>query len=475
MKLNKPILYFTIFSLLITTFFTNIYAESTENTSAGQATAAEFVNHAEEGKKLNIKSECCILIDGRTGDVIYEKKADQKMYPASITKILTTYLACEYGKFDETVTFSTNAITNIGPDSSNMGARIGEKINFLDCLYGIMLNSANETCMAVAEHISGTVDNFVDKMNTKAAEIGCMNTHFANPHGFHDPNHYTTARDMALIAKLAITNETFRTIWGTENHVIQATNTCAIRDMYNTNQLINPDSPFYYPLCRGGKTGFHDDAGNTLVSYAVKDDIQLISVVLKDLGKENAYSDARTLLDYGFNQFETKTVFTADGFSSQIPVEQNYNGHKFDLGKADITASGDLSASLVKFADISQITWEAEGLSEVIEAPAQIGTVVGKINIFYKGEYLGNVDAVISSNVAAKSTQELDKQIKIEYFKSLVQTSAKYVAAGVLLVFLLLVIIRMITRSGREKRKEKQLAEGKRRKKKSKQKIKIKF
>ncbi len=471
MKLKNTLIYFTIFSMVITTFFTNIFAETAtqSDTQTETTTAANWINHAEDGNELDIKAEACILVDAKTGDVIYEKNADDKKYPASITKIMTTYLACEYGHFSDNITFS-NVITQIGYGSSNMGGRVGETMNFLDALYGVMLKSANETCMAVAETVSGSVDTFVAKMNETAAQAGCTGTHFANPHGFHDPNHYTTARDMSKIARLAITNETFKTIWGTEDYVIEATNMSATRHMYNSNQLINPSSEYYYPYCKGGKTGFHDDAGNTLVTYSVKDGTELICVVLKDNGKQLAYEDSKKLFEYGFAQFEDKTIFTADSFTSEIPVSQNYSGHTFDLGKVGVKAENDLTTKFPKFGDMSQITWQAENMTEALEAPVESGMEVGTIGVYYKGEKIGDVKAVTASSVEERSTEDMDREIRMEKFKSIAVSSAKYVAAGVLLVLIIFLIAKLIGGMSK-KRKNKKLYEGKKRKKKTKFKI----
>ena len=169
-----------------------------------------------------VQSPSVILMEMSTGTVLYEKNSDERNYPASITKIMTTLLALENSDLNEVVTFSDDAINNT--EGSGIYRDYGEQMTMEQCLYAVMLNSANECAYAVAEHVGGTVEHFVDMMNEKAAELGCTNTHFANPHGLFDENHYTTAHDMALIAKAAYQNETFRIITGTARYTIPPTN-----------------------------------------------------------------------------------------------------------------------------------------------------------------------------------------------------------------------------------------------------------
>ena len=169
-----------------------------------------------------VQSPSVILMEMSTGTVLYEKNSDERNYPASITKIMTTLLALENSDLNEVVTFSDDAINNT--EGSGIYRDYGEQMTMEQCLYAVMLNSANECAYAVAEHVGGTVEHFVDMMNEKAAELGCTNTHFANPHGLFDENHYTTAHDMALIAKAAYQNETLRIITGTARYTIPPTN-----------------------------------------------------------------------------------------------------------------------------------------------------------------------------------------------------------------------------------------------------------
>ena len=217
-------------------------------------------------------------MDLDSGTFLYSKNMDVTKYPASITKILTTLIAIEHSRPSEKVTFSENAVYGIEQGSSNIGIRLGENLTMEDCLYGMMLESANEVCVAVAEHISGSVDAFVELMNQKAASLGCTNTHFTNPNGLPDENHYTTAHDMALIAQAAYNNATFRKVCQTTTYCIGTTNKCGEKRWLSNHHKMLPDRDYTYEGCTGGKTGFTQVALNTLVTYAERDGRRLVCV-----------------------------------------------------------------------------------------------------------------------------------------------------------------------------------------------------
>ena len=252
-------------------------------------------------------AESAVVIDLDSGAILYEKNMGATKYPASITKILTTLVAIENSRLDERVTFSENAIFGIERDSSHIGIRVGEILSMEECLYGMMLESANEVCLAVAEHISGSVDAFVELMNQKAAELGCTNTHFTNPNGLPDENHYTTAHDMALIAQAAYANPTFRKVCQTNTYCIPTTNVCGeLRWLSNHHKML-PERDYFYEGCTGGKTGFTQAALNTLVTYAERDGRKLVCVSLRTNGPQ-VYVDTAALLDYGFQNFQNITI-----------------------------------------------------------------------------------------------------------------------------------------------------------------------
>lgn len=253
-------------------------------------------------------AESAVVMDLDSGAFLYSKNMDDTKYPASITKILTTLIAIEHSRPSEKVTFSANAVYGIEQGSSNIGIRLGENLTMEDCLYGMMLESANEVCVAVAEHISGSVDAFVELMNQKAASLGCTNTHFTNPNGLPDENHYTTAHDMALIAQAAYNNATFRKVCQTTTYCIGTTNKCGEKRWLSNHHKMLPDRDYTYEGCTGGKTGFTQAALNTLVTYAERDGRRLVCVSLRTNGRQ-IYTDTASLLDYGFNNFQNYSIF----------------------------------------------------------------------------------------------------------------------------------------------------------------------
>ncbi|MFQ8688421.1 MAG: D-alanyl-D-alanine carboxypeptidase family protein [Blautia sp.] len=248
-----------------------------------------------------------ILMDANTGAVLYSKNAHKKLYPASITKILTTALAMQRCDPDDTVSFSDYAITHQDADSSNIGCLVGEKMKVKDCYRAIMLASANEVATAIAEQSSGNLKKFVELMNQTARQIGCTRTHFNNANGLPDENHYTTAKDMALIARYAWRDKEFRKVASTLEYTIEPTNLYTEpRILFNHHKMMS-DSGYYYDGCLGGKTGYTQAAGNTLVTYAKKGHMTLICVVLQDQGTYT-YTDTAALFDYGFQNFENIQV-----------------------------------------------------------------------------------------------------------------------------------------------------------------------
>jgi D-alanyl-D-alanine carboxypeptidase len=246
-------------------------------------------------------SEAAILIDADTGTVLYEKNADEKLFPASVTKVMTALILLERAKdFNERAYFSAEAVYSLPYDSSNIAMNEGETLTLDQCMEAMMLESANEVSNAVAEHIGGSNEGFAVLMNDRAKKLGAVNTHFTNPHGLHDEEHYTTARDMALIFKAAAKNENFLHYISLVSSFIPPTEKQELeRPLNNSNKLIIPGSAYYNENVIGGKTGFTNEAMHTLTSIAEKDGARLIAVVMK--GKKNEpYADANALYEYGF-------------------------------------------------------------------------------------------------------------------------------------------------------------------------------
>ncbi len=263
-------------------------------------------------KKPDISAVGGIVMDVQSGAVLYEKNINKRLYPASITKIMTTLICLENASLKEEVTFSTNAIQLIeGQGASNIEVKPGEKLTMEDCLYAIMLMSANEVCNGVAEHIGGSIKGFTKMMNKRAKELGCTGTHFNNPNGLWEKNHYTTTHDMALIARAAYKNETFAKITGTKWYKLPKTNKRkAGYTLHNHHGMLLPlKFPQYeYKNCVGGKTGFTSQCLYTLVTYGKKKGMTLLTVIMRAPNppymEPNQYTDTTKLLNFGFDNFK---------------------------------------------------------------------------------------------------------------------------------------------------------------------------
>lgn len=309
-----------------------------------------------------VECDAAICFDGNTGTVLYGKNIDKQEYPASITKIMTVLLALENGNLDDTVTFSENAVYSIEYGSAHLGLTEGEKLTLEQCLYGIMLASANEISNAVAEHIGGSIENFADMMNKKAEELGCVNTHFVNPNGLHDDNHYTCAYDMALITQAAMKYDKFREIIHTKEYSYPETNLVKEKRYFSNHHGMLTDESRAYDGFIGGKTGYTDEAWNTLVSTAERDGMLLISVVLHAPGQDSEYGDTKTVLDYGFANFKEVQVNNLDQSVSDTEIsgiDDPQEAEKIktaDLSKAPFTIEEATTITIPDNVDVSSLT-----------------------------------------------------------------------------------------------------------------------
>ncbi len=264
-----------------------------------------------------VGAKSAILLDADTVTILYEKNVHEQLYPASITKLMTCLVAIEHSEMDEIVTFSKDAVFGIERDSSNVGIDPGEELTMEECLYSILLASANEVSWAVAEHVGGDLETFVNMMNTKALELGCKNTHFNNSNGLPDPEHYTSAYDMALIAQEFYKNDILSKISGTLYYTITPSEKQPDEFIMKNHHKMIPPLEFSYEYTLGGKTGFTNAARQTLVTCGEKDGMRLICVVMMDEYPDQ-YKDTIQLLDYGFEQFqkvnisENETTYTME-------------------------------------------------------------------------------------------------------------------------------------------------------------------
>lgn len=330
-----------------------------------------------------VDAESAIVIEQSTGTILYDKNITEKQYPASITKIMTVLVALENSELNQIVTFSNEAIDNT--EGSGIARDYGEQQTMEQCLYAIMLESANECAYAVAEAVAGSMEAFVDMMNEKAEELGCVNTHFANPHGLHDENHYTCCYDMALIAQAAYNNETFRIITGTARYTIPPTNKHDENTyLCNHNEMLYSWRYNYmYPYCVGGKTGYTDEARYTLVTYAEKDGMTLICVVMRT-EFPNQWLDSPTLFDYAFDNFQLFNV--AENETSYNAMEKSSAG-SLNTNEAFVDIDKTACIVLPKTAEFS------DAASEIVYDSVD-KNVAGTIQYTYAGRIVGSADIV---------------------------------------------------------------------------------
>ncbi len=353
-------------------------------------------------ENVGIEAEGGILMDASTGAVLYEKNIHNAYYPASITKILTALIVIERCNLDDMVTFSHNAVYNVEAGSTSAGMDEGDVLSVRDCLYALLLKSANEVANALAEHVAGSIDDFAEIMNEKAASLGCMDSHFANPSGLNNPDHYTSAYDIALIGQAAMQNEIFMQIDSTLYYDLPVTkrNPEGAR-IYPGHRMLKRNTSDYYEGCLGGKTGYTSLAGNTLVTFAQRDGLKLITVILN--GHQSHYRDTKALLDFGFQNFQTVNALNFDLTYASLTNDMTIAGLPVStLSGLQLDPSGCLT--LPKMGDFSSVTSQISyDLPETAPSNA-----IARVDYSWDGRNLGSsyliVNTVGSDSVAVDST-----------------------------------------------------------------------
>jgi len=342
-----------------------------------------------------ISAKSAVLIDGASGRVLYEHNAYEKLPMASTTKIMTGLLACESGKLDKTVKVSPFAS---GTEGSSLWLKIGEKQTLENLTYGLMLKSGNDAAVVIAEYLGGSVDAFALLMNKKAREIGTVNTSFVNPHGLDADEHYTTAFDLALIAREAMKNDKFREIVSTKTYSIPMEGEKWDRALKNHNKLL-----WQYEGCTGIKTGFTKKSGRCLASCAKKGGQELICVTLN---APDDWNDHKTLFDYGFENFKAETIAKKGEFVCKYTYDKN------NQRSVDLLYDEDFVISKSEN-DIITTKTEINGIS----LPAEKGTTVGKVYVYCNGEEIGEIPLVTAAKVTKISFFEKIKNFIISIFE----------------------------------------------------------
>ena len=407
------------------------------------------------------QAKAVIIVDGDNQEVLYDYRAHERMYPASVTKIMTSLVvldAVNDGRLslDTMVTASAQAV-DLPWYSSSAGIKAGEELTVLDLLYCDLLPSGNESCNILSEAVAGTSAEFVGLMNAKAAELGMKDTHFANPHGLHDPDHYTTAYDIYLMAYAAMQNETFRSIVRTASYTLPATNLQPERTIYSTNGLLQGYyAPGYvYPKAIGIKTGTTDEAGRCLASAAVDEmGRTFFCVVLgtEDTKDDNgnwhfwSFSESKRLLEWAFDNFHRITLLDQDTENVTREVEVTLSDEG-DYVLAQPT--GEIQATMPSDYDPKDAELIFQGLDEPVEAPVAAGQKLGTVTLKYNGVEYGTLDMVAAYNVERSDFLYTVQQIETYWAKWWVKAAVAAVAALVLFLVVYLSVIRPKKRRAR--------------------------
>lgn len=391
-----------------------------------------------------------ILVDGDNNEILYEMNAHEKMYPASVTKIMTTLVvldAVDKGQIslDTEVTASSRAVS-LPLGSSTAGIKAGEVLTIEQLLYCDLIPSANEACNILAEAIAGDNDSFAELMNAKAAELGCVNTHFTNPHGLHDDNHYSTAYDIYLMAKAAMEYELFRTIVSTAVYELAPTNKSDARTLYSTNGFLSNwyVRGYKYDKAIGIKTGYTDEAGRCLASAAVDEQGRTFYCVVlgtRDGKDENgntvrySFKESQRLLEWAFANFRRTTLLDENtrNVIREVPVTLSETDYVLALPVGSIEATMPIDYTI---SDAELII----DLPESVEAPVVAGTKLGTVSIVYNGVNYGTLDLVASDDVERSDYLYYKAQAAMYWSYWWVKTLAGLAVLLVVLIILLIVV-----------------------------------
>jgi len=382
-----------------------------------------------------IYSESGIVMDMDSGAILYAKNIHAPHYPASITKIATALIALQHYEMDEIVTFEQEDVDILRYDYAHIGIRPGEQVLMEDCMYGMLLASANEVSHAIGAHMEGGYEEFLRVMNETAKELGCTDSNFVNTNGLHDENHYTSAYDMALIGAELYEFEKFREITTTHQHTIPETNLVdETRTFQQKHKMLNRNRSQYYEYCTGGKTGYTDESLHTLVTFAEKDDMRLVSVVMRTHGgSNNMYKDTRSILDYGFENF----------LKIQI-AEENMNDERIVAENADVYVTVPRGFSM------SQLEY-------MLEEPSKVGEKTGEISYVYEDMTVGTAQVEITEEHYNEIHEITRKNVEVENEDDEKKPIEKNVILWISLIIIILVFVGFFIYRGRKIRKKRRM------------------
>lgn len=424
----------------------------------------------------HLYGEAGIVIDGDTGEVLFSKNGRVRMYPASTTKVMTLLLALESGISLDTLIAVPRQASQIPGDSSLVPVLPGDEMTFRDLLYGMMINSGNDAANAVAVIVGGSLEAFVQRMNERAAELGCEGTHFVNAHGYHDQEHYSTAHDLALITREALKYDVFTQITSALSYTLNITrNGDPVQLVLNTrNVLLQEDATYFYEYCVGIKTGYHSKAGQCFVSAAERDGVRLIGVTLKCEKSDHKWIDAHRLLKYGFTRYTEYTLEQMFGFAGeQIARVKISNAHEDDPSGGLLTmniaqiSDGDYCRMVQTGSDTAMDHAVADFVSRAkviithdLTAPISEGEIMG--NFSYIAQSGEQITALLVASRAVEEAPERFNLFATFPFLLYFRNPLFRAFAIVIALLILLLILAAIIRSARRERRRREIYEEKR-------------
>ena len=392
---------------------------------------------AYEPSGVEITANAAMLVSLDTDEVLYEKNADKKVYPASITKIMTTLLILESEKYDPEakIAMTEEALDLIsGTGSSVSLLKAGEEITQLDLVYMVLMSSYGDCSLLAAIHYGGSVENFVNMMNSRAAELGLTGTHYENPIGLHHEQNYTTARDTYILTKFALQNETFKEVCESTRHTVQ-TSMSGQRVLSTTNFLQDNTTNYYYTYAKGVKTGYTDEAGRCLVSTASYNGYNYMCLVFGCPPNEKKhFTESKELYRWAFNNFEFKKVADTSNPVAEISVDLS-----LDTDFVSLYVDKGFVSILPKDADDSTISIVPHPTKETVDAPIKKGQVLGTADIIYAEQVIGTVNLISNENIEKSAMLTALRAVK-NFFTSSYMKVLYVLIALVILIFIIAVI-----------------------------------
>ena len=422
----------------------------------------------------DIHAKAAILVDGGSGTVLYDKNIHEELPMASITKVMSALLVLEaidrgQLRMDQEVTASQTSMQGMVEDGSTADIKVGETLTVEQLLYCMLVISANETCNILGEAVSGTVDAFVAKMNQRAQELGCKNTHFANTTGLTQSGHYSSAWDIYLITQEAMKHDVFMTIVNTKAYTVPATNmTDKERELHSTNALISNwrMTGYLYSGAQGIKTGTTDAAGHCLVSSAIRGSRTLISVVLgcEEVKTETggtrveSFSETARLFDWGFDNFADRTVLDENELICEVPVRYGRDSDGVTVRPAQSISAVLPSADTAGAPQFEQqVTIYSERDGKPLKAPVKAGDEVGELTVSYNGTVYGTVKLVAAVDVAVSKGAYIAGHLRAFFTNPIVLVVLLLVVLAVIGYVLWLVRRRRQIEAERKRRRRAQL------------------